>query len=226
MTERSEPVQQRLEATKAANVFTPAERIHQLNDIDKVGHFLSLLIPYESSAINMSSQDVARLLHAAGQAVKSLTNQPPLASNNPEEPVTIEAHKESFSNATAEYFSLLSSINVRLRRQIYALEEADIIASDSISKDGQVAGSAPAFGVAAGGGAGGVAAQAEKGEISGIGLGNLDVGWLNSRSDTVGREMEGEIWAKAREFLERLEQRRSGNTRNGDNDEMDAVESR
>ena len=146
-----------------------------------------------------------------------------MASSNPEDPVTIDSHKESFSRATAEYFSLLSSINVRLRRQIYALEEADIIASDSISKEGQVTGSATAAG---GGGAGGVAAQAEKGEISGVGLGNLDVGWLNSRSDTVGREMEGEIWAKAREFLERLEQRKSGNASNEDNDEMDAVESR
>ncbi|KAI9771817.1 MAG: hypothetical protein M1840_001587 [Geoglossum simile] len=205
MTEMSKPAQQPLEATKAIKVFTPAERIHQLNEIDK---------------------DVARLLHAAGQAVTSLTNQPPLSSSNPEEPVTIEAHKESFSRATTTYFSLLSSINVRLRRQIYALEEADIIASDSVSKDGQVAGSAPAFGAGGGGGTGGMAAQAEKGEISGIGLGNLDVGWLNSRSDTVGREMEGEIWAKAREFLERLEQGKSGNNGNVDSDEMDAVESR
>jgi hypothetical protein len=145
-------------------------------------------------------------------------------SGNPEEPVTIEAHKESFSRATATYFSLLSSINVRLRRQICALEEADIIASDSAPKDSQMTGYAPAFG-AAGGGGGGTAAQADKGEISGIGLGNLDVGWLNSRSDAVGRGMEGEIWAKAREFLERLEQRKSANTSNEDNDEMEVTES-
>ncbi|KAI9777943.1 MAG: hypothetical protein M1839_008478 [Geoglossum umbratile] len=201
MTERTDPMLQRPEAMgDAVRVFTPAERIHQLNEIDK---------------------DVAGLLRAAGQAITSLTNQPPLVSGNLEEPVTIEAHKESFSQATATYFSLLSSINVRLRRQICALEEADIIASDSAPKDGQMTGYAPA----AGGGGGGTAAQADKGEISGIGLGNLDVGWLNSRSDAVGRGMEGEIWAKAREFLERLEQRKSANTSNKDNDEMEVTES-
>ncbi|KAH0562149.1 hypothetical protein GP486_003152 [Trichoglossum hirsutum] len=165
-----------------------------------------------------SSEDVASLLRAAGQAVNSLTNRPP---SNPEEPVTIEAHKESFSKATATYFSLLASINVRLRRQIYALEEADIIASDSASKDSQAAGNTPGFGAAGGSGAGGAAIQTDKGEISGTGLGNLDVGWLNSRSDIVGRKMEGELWAKAREFLERLEQR---NSRDNENGEMETME--
>ncbi|KAI9866377.1 MAG: hypothetical protein M1813_001499 [Trichoglossum hirsutum] len=197
MMESSEVVQ-RPETSKAdIKIFTPAERIHQLNEIDK---------------------DVASLLRAAGQAVNSLTNPP---SGNLEEPVTIEAHKESFSKATATYFSLLSSINVRLRRQIYALEEADIIASDSASKDSQTAGNAPTFGAAGGGGVGGAAIQADKGEISRAGLGNLDVGWLNSRSDIVGREMEGEIWAKAREFLERLEQK---NSRGSENGEMEIME--
>ncbi|KAH0542549.1 hypothetical protein FGG08_003054 [Glutinoglossum americanum] len=166
------------------------------------------------------SKDVASLLRAAGQAVKSLTNQPPFTS---EGPVTIDAHKESFSKATATYFSLLSSINVRLRRQIYALEEADIIASDSASKDNLTTGSAPAFGSAGSSGVSGAAVQAGGGEISGIGLGNLDVGWLNSRSDIVGREMEGEIWNKAREFLERLERGNSGGNE-GEMDTMDEVD--
>lgn len=36
--------------------------------------------------------------------------------------------------------------------------------------------------------------------------GPLDVSWLNSRGkDTVGRNMEAELWAKARELVERLQ---------------------
>ena len=37
----------------------------------------------------------------------------------------------------------------------------------------------------------------------------LDVGWLNSRSGKVGRDMEAELWAKARAFLEGLEAKNS-----------------
>ena len=34
------------------------------------------------------------------------------------------------------------------------------------------------------------------------GTGKLDIGWLNSRSGKVGRDNEAELWAKARTFLE------------------------
>jgi len=37
-----------------------------------------------------------------------------------------------------------------------------------------------------------------------LGLANLDVGWLNSRSGHVGREMEAELWARAKLFFEEL----------------------
>ncbi len=36
-------------------------------------------------------------------------------------------------------------------------------------------------------------------------MGKLDIGWLNSRSGRVGRDMEAELWGKARTFLEGLE---------------------
>ena len=32
-------------------------------------------------------------------------------------------------------------------------------------------------------------------------LGELDIGWLNSRNDKVGKEMEAELWGKAAELL-------------------------
>jgi hypothetical protein len=53
-------------------------------------------------------------------------------------------------------------------------------------------------------------------------LGNLDIGWLNSRSGRVERDMEAELWEKARTFLEGLEKGRShgnGPKVEGDGDE-------
>jgi hypothetical protein len=32
----------------------------------------------------------------------------------------------------------------------------------------------------------------------------LDVSWLNSRKDTVGKDKEAELWAAARQFVEQL----------------------
>ena len=103
----------------------------------------------------------------------------------------VEQRKEIFTSAASEYFSLLSSVDVNLRRQIYALEEANIIPSDATQKDS----------------AAGTESQ-QAGDDSGAAggsLGNLDVGWLNSRTDKVGKEMEAEVWAKAREIVEGLE---------------------
>ena len=41
--------------------------------------------------------------------------------------------------------------------------------------------------------------------ITGGGLGSLDVGWLNSRNDNVGKEMEAELWEQAQQLLQKLE---------------------
>ena len=46
---------------------------------------------------------------------------------------------------------------------------------------------------------------AEKVTNQGGGLGNLDVGWLNSRNDKVGKEMELALWASARGLVETME---------------------
>lgn len=42
----------------------------------------------------------------------------------------------------------------------------------------------------------------------GGGLGALDVGWLNSRNDNVGKEMEAELWGKAKKFVTNLEEKK------------------
>ena len=92
---------------------------------------------------------------------------------------SIEQRKEVFTSAASDYFSLLSSVDVNLRRQIYALEEANIIPGESQQTEG---GS----------------------NIVGGSMGNLDVGRLNSRTDKVGKEKEAELWAKAQEIAESL----------------------
>lgn len=131
------------------------------------------------------------------------------------QPLSIEQQKEHFRSAASQYFSLLSSIDVRLRRQVYALEEAEIIPAEAL-KEQQTSLAVPAnF-------AGLVAPQISssvkpmppsKGVQIGGGLGTLDVGWLNSRNDNVGKEMEAELWAKAEDFVKALEVKvRGGNT--------------
>lgn len=151
---------------------------------------------------------MVKLLQSAGLAVKALTK--PAASDSHEKSLTqsstIEQHKESFTNATAQYFSLLSSVDVRLRRQIHALKEAEILPTKVASREGrakvavnpQIAAMAYAPNAKQKGG--------NKGAVTGGGLGSLDVSWLNSRNDNVGEEMEAELWEEARRFVERLEE--------------------
>ncbi|MCJ1272441.1 hypothetical protein MMC21_000227 [Puttea exsequens] len=155
-------------------LFSPSERIKQLNDIDR---------------------DVVQLLRSAGQAVEVLTGgdvsdgkvEPGKQSSSFEEP------KEVFVTATRQYYSFLSSVDVRLRRQIHALKEAEILPAEVASRDSRavLASSSGHLGMAKAGTAGG-------------GMGNIDVGWLNSQNDNVGKEMEAELWEEASKFVNRL----------------------
>jgi hypothetical protein len=131
-------------------------------------------------------QNIAKLLKAAGEAVQALTKQ----SGESEEPESsIENRKEAFKTAAAEYFKILSTVDVNLRRQIYALEEANIIPTGPLRDAG-----------------GTDATTAKDRVIQGPGaMGNLDVGWLNSRSDKVGKDMEAELWAQTRELIDDLD---------------------
>ena len=43
-----------------------------------------------------------------------------------------------------------------------------------------------------------------KAGTAGGGMGNIDVGWLNSQNDNVGKEMEAELWEEASKFVNRL----------------------
>lgn len=105
--------------------------------------------------------------------------------------------RSAFESASNSYFQALQTVDVGLRRQILGLEEADIIPADKIkdkSKD------EPASNLKAGG----------LDKVFEGGMGKLDIGWLNSRSGIVSRDMEAELWQKARAFLEDLEGTKNG----------------
>lgn len=168
----------------------------------------------------MRNQDVVKLLKSAGLAVKALTKTISTSSGeSPNQPVSLEHQKESFTAATSSYFALVSSLDVRLRRQIYALEEADILPAEASSKESQRT-SAVLWGASAT--AGGSNAPPSrltgsgKGAITGGGLGSLDLGWLNSRNDRVGKEMEAELWDQAQRFIRDLERGKDSKVQGAD----------
>ncbi|KAJ0298528.1 hypothetical protein COL5a_011991 [Colletotrichum fioriniae] len=91
--------------------------------------------------------------------------------------------------------STLHTVDVHMKRQILALEEASIIKlrNDADPKTRQPVMNEDAK----------IVARPSL-EPNGVGtIGNLDVGWLNSRNNKVERDMEAELWAKMRELLER-----------------------
>lgn len=91
---------------------------------------------------------------------------------------------------------MLSDIEVRLRRQVYALEEAGLIApgNERDAKKGRAAGS-------------------DEREI--VAGGPLDVSWLNARAkDPAGLKMEKELWSKAHALVDEL-QRKEGRLAGG-----------
>lgn len=66
-------------------------------------------------------------------------------------------------------------------------------------------------------GATGAGAGAATGTGAGAGAANpLDISWLNSRKDTVGKDKEAELWAAAREFVADLDQ----TSTSGDSEKM------
>ncbi|KIW68186.1 hypothetical protein PV04_04147 [Phialophora macrospora] len=146
-------------------VLTPAARIAELNDIDR---------------------SVSTLLSAASDAIAILSNSPSTKKKQDSALRNAESARAAFSTAAETYFSTLSSIEVRLRRQVYALEEAGLIRPGD-EKDAR-------RGRAAGG----------DNNLARVGGGPLDPSWLNARaSDKVGVGMKKELLAQAREWVER-----------------------
>lgn len=151
-----------------APLVSPTQRITELNEID---------------------QSISTLLSAASAAIGVLSNAPPpgVPRNPLQDPTTA---RSTFTEAASTYFSTLSSIQVRLRRQVYALEEAELV------KPGDEA-------------------DARKGRkfagdtgISRVGGGSLDPSWLNARvSNKVAEGMKREMLSRTVDFIERSERK-------------------
>lgn len=154
--------------------FTVEENIHQLNAID-------------ASIVQLMSH-TATALNALTVPPSSATTEPLTETSvetAPKPPLDPPSQKEAFRSATDSFLAALHSIDVRMKRQIFALEEAGIVNLANMPKQG----------------AEGHAKASLK--PNGIGaVGNLDVGWLNSRGARVERDMEAELWGDAKDLLE------------------------
>ncbi|RDW71185.1 hypothetical protein BP6252_07748 [Coleophoma cylindrospora] len=154
--------------------FTKAERIQQLNDIDK---------------------SITQLLQSAGLATKTLS-----AFQDPAESASSD-RRDAFQAASNSYLKTLQSVDVRLRRQIYGLEEANIIPAE-IAKTKKPAEKSSQRD--------GPSTSSDLSMVTEGTMGKLDIGWLNSRSGRVGRDMEAELWSKAKTFVEQLDEKKDG----------------
>lgn len=145
--------------------FTVQENIQQLNEIDK--------------SIVQLMNHVATSLNAV--SVPSNGDDSRKTDINP------ATQKEALHSSADDFLDTLHSVDVRMKRQIMALEEAGIVDLSGASKQGQ-------------GGSLGKASLKPNGMGN---VGSLDVGWLNSRGSKVERDMEAELWSKAKDFLEK-----------------------
>jgi hypothetical protein len=158
----------------------------------------------ELSAIN---QEISVMLEAAGNAINALSNRQSTAedinmiedaSHVGDDAKADDAQRKAFKAHTETYFVTLQAICARLNRQAHALEEAGIIAADApiltLADAGKGApGTKP-----------GTTNNAEGFRIKNGGLGNFDVGWLNSRGNKVDAEKEGEIMKDFKVLTEKM----------------------
>lgn len=173
----------------------------------------------ELSSINA---EVATMLQSAGQAINSLTSRPletpaerdeDTAMTESDDQTTIDDRKAAFTNHAEAYYTSLQSLTARLRRQAYALEEAGIVSAEApgLPSSSQQRQNAPVVG--SGRPQSGVVPSQEPERVTNGGLGNLDVGWLNSRGNKVGVEKENELIREARKLLEEKLSRNDGTGR-------------
>ncbi|TKA27960.1 hypothetical protein B0A50_04026 [Salinomyces thailandicus] len=142
------------------------------------------------SSIN---EDLTAILQYASAAIHALSPNPD-PTNTEAPPPNLDARKSDFETQSRHMFTALQSGTARLRRQVYALEEAGVITAQA--------------NMAA---ATGSQQQGEAEKLVNGGLGGLDVGWLNSRGNRVGGVKEGELIEEAQD-LARSELRGAGET--------------
>lgn len=141
--------------------------------------------------LNAIDKCIVQLMNQTATALNALTTPSP-SSTSTTSPfaggaaaLDPPAQKEAFRSATDSFLTTLHSIDVRMKRQIMRLEEAGIVNLSNTTPQGPGASTKASL------------------KPNGVGtVGNLDVGWLNSRSTRVERDMEAELWQEAKQFLQ------------------------
>lgn len=152
------------------------------------------------------SQNVVKLLQHAGTAIRTLTVSTPQAGGHEDdEGQDLEQRKANFAAASSQYFATLSSIDDQLRRHITALEDAGILPSEAVIQETR---SAPTHAQTASPPSKQPATK-PKSTITNGGLGNIDIGWLNSRNDNVEKIMEAELWEQAQLLVQQTLRRKA-----------------
>ncbi len=146
------------------------------------------------------------ILEHTGNAIKALA-KPQVPSSDKDIEFDPQERLATFKEAMDSVIVMLHSVDTRLKRQIYGLEEAGIITLPTPAQRAEESGA----NTGGAGGTGGADAIKASLKPDGVGkIGNLDVGILNANSSTVEREMESELWTRMREHLERMADERAG----------------
>jgi hypothetical protein len=101
-----------------------------------------------------------------------------------------------FQHEMNEFLRTLHSVNIRIKRQIWGLEESGIVKLGKDDDDDDQAKKQ--------------LQQQQKKKTAGLEpdgngrIGGINVGWLNTRSNKVERDMESELWDQAEAFLRAL----------------------
>jgi hypothetical protein len=158
------------------------------------------------------NSDVASMLSAAGQAINALTNRPLNAPNDDDndtemndtqERATLDARKQAFQQNSTVFYNNLQAVVAKLRRQAYALEEAGIITPEAASLSTVVV-QAPKPPPNQPSQPGRPPQQTDQQveRITNGGMGNQDIGWLNSRGNRVGADKEKELVEDTKKLLD------------------------
>ncbi|KAM0558259.1 hypothetical protein ACHAPJ_004948 [Fusarium lateritium] len=161
------------EESRTYEPFTVEENIKQLNAID---------------------QQIVQLMKHTATALNALTIPSTSESNQNWDPSAEDSkpsldppsQKDAFRSTTDSFLTTLHTVDVNMKRQIFALEEAGIInlaPPQRKESNGPILASQKPNGVGA--------------------VGNIGAGWLNSRATRVERDMEAELWNKAKDILQK-----------------------
>ncbi|KAI8626264.1 hypothetical protein F5Y19DRAFT_225563 [Xylariaceae sp. FL1651] len=135
---------------------------------------------------------VVSLLSSTAQAIQCLGKREP---QDEDIAMTDSDPTRQFKESMDEFLKTLRTVNVGMRRQIWGLEEAGIISlakreASTKEEGGEVQ-----------------LSNARNGPLEPDGngkIGGLDVGWLNSRSNKVEKDMEADLWQEAEDILRQL----------------------